>query len=42
MSYEEAENLMDNIERKWKAKQKREFIGRMERKLNHKEKIYNN
>ena len=42
MSYEEAENLMDNIERKWKAKQKRDFIGRMERKLSHKEKLNRN
>jgi hypothetical protein len=37
MSNEEAEELMDSFERKWNAKQKREFIGRMERKLSHKE-----
>jgi hypothetical protein len=37
MSNDEAEALMDAFERKWKAKQKREFIGRMERKLSHKE-----
>jgi len=40
MSNEEAEALMDNIERKWKAKQKREFIDRMERKLSHKERTF--
>jgi len=39
MSYEEEENIMENFERKWKAKQKRDFINRMERKLNHKEKL---
>jgi hypothetical protein len=37
MSDEAADALMDTIERKWKAKQKRDFIGRMERKLSHKE-----
>jgi hypothetical protein len=37
MSSEEAEALMDSLERKWKAKQKRNFIGRMERKLTHRE-----
>jgi hypothetical protein len=37
MSNEEAEALMDTFEKKWKAKQKRDFIGRMERKLSHKE-----
>jgi hypothetical protein len=37
MSNEEAEALMDTFERKWKAKHKRDFIGRMERKLNNKE-----
>lgn len=41
MSSEEAEALMDTFEKKWKAKQKREFIGRMERKLSHKERLYN-
>ncbi len=40
MSYEEAEALMDSLEQKWKAQQKLEFIGRMERKLSHKEHIY--
>lgn len=37
MSNEEAEALMDSFERKWKAKQKREFLGRMEHKLSKKE-----
>ena len=39
MSNEEADELMDSFERKWKAKQKRDFIGRMERKLSHKERM---
>jgi hypothetical protein len=37
MSNEEAEDLMDSFQKKWEAKQKRDFIGRMERKLSHKE-----
>ena len=37
MSYEEADQLMDNFE-KWDAKSARkDFLARMERKLNHKE-----
>jgi hypothetical protein len=40
MSNEEAEALMENLEQKWMAKQKRDFIGRMERKLSHKERMY--
>jgi hypothetical protein len=40
MSSEEAEDLMENLEQKWRAKQKRDFIGRMERKLSHKERIF--
>jgi len=40
MSNEEAEALMDSLERKWKARQKREFVDRMEHKLNRKEKSY--
>ena len=41
MSNEEAEALMESFERKWKAKQKRDFIYRMERKLSHKERYIN-
>ncbi|HET9098133.1 MAG TPA: hypothetical protein VFN51_00785 [Candidatus Saccharimonadales bacterium] len=40
MSNDEAEDLMDSFKRKWEAKRKREFIGRMERKINHKERFY--
>jgi hypothetical protein len=40
MSNDEAEALIESIERKWKSKHKRDFIDRMERKLNHKERIY--
>lgn len=39
MSNEEAEELMDDFEKKWDAKQKRDFIYRMERKLSHKERF---
>jgi len=41
MSNEQAEALMDSFEKKWKAKQKRDFIGKMERKLSHKERYLN-
>jgi hypothetical protein len=37
MSTEEAADLMDSFERKWNAKHKREFLGRMEHKLSRKE-----
>lgn len=40
MSTEEAEVLMEQIERKWQSKHKKGFIDRMERKLTHKEKGY--
>jgi hypothetical protein len=38
MSNEEAEAIMNSFEKKWRAKQKREFLGRMEHKLSRKEK----
>jgi hypothetical protein len=37
MSNEEAEEYVDSIVKRWEAKQKRNFIGRMERKLHQKE-----
>ena len=40
MSSEQAEALMESLEQKWLAKQKRDFISRMERKLSHKERMY--
>jgi hypothetical protein len=39
MTTEEAEALMERLEQKWRAKQKRVFIDKMERKLNHKERF---
>ena len=40
MSSEQAEALMESLEQKWLAKQKRDFISSMERKLSHKERMY--
>jgi hypothetical protein len=37
MSGEEAENLMDELERKWNAKHRHNLISRMEHKLSRKE-----
>ena len=34
MSSDEAEALMEELERKWDSKHKREFLYKMERKLN--------
>lgn len=39
MSNEEAENLMDSLEEKWDSKHARNFLSRMERKLNRKERF---
>ena len=39
MSNEEAEEIMDAFEKKWNAKHKHDFIDRMERKLNRKERL---
>ncbi|HSX47623.1 MAG TPA: hypothetical protein VLF63_02505 [Patescibacteria group bacterium] len=40
MSFDEAEAMMEHFEKKWKAKQKREFIDRMEHKLSQKERKF--
>jgi len=40
MSNEEAEALMENIERKWDSKHKYDFLHRMERKASRKYKQY--
>ncbi len=37
MSNEDAENLMETIERKWDKEQKHNFLNRMEHKLSRKE-----
>lgn len=37
MSYDEADALMEDFERKWTSKHKHDFLHRMERKLNRKE-----
>jgi hypothetical protein len=37
MSNEEAEALMENIEKKWNSKHRDDFIHRMERKFRRKE-----
>jgi hypothetical protein len=37
MSSEEAEHLMEELERKWDSKHKYDFIHKMERKLSRKE-----
>ncbi|HVV66477.1 MAG TPA: hypothetical protein VHB72_00180 [Candidatus Saccharimonadales bacterium] len=36
MSNEEAEALMDALEKKWNAKHQRDFLNRMQRKVNRK------
>lgn len=40
MSNEEAEALTEDLEQKWRSRQKRDFINRMERKLNRRERRY--
>jgi hypothetical protein len=37
MSYDEAEALRESLEEKWNSERKRNFISRMEHKLNHRE-----
>jgi hypothetical protein len=39
MSNDEAEEIMDAFEKKWNAKHKHDFINRMERKLDRKERL---
>jgi len=39
MSIEEADQLTDQLEQKWAAKHKRDFVMRMERKLNNRERM---
>ena len=39
MSNDEAEEITEALERKWNSKHKYDFLNRMERKLNRKERL---
>ena len=39
MSNEEADAYTERLEKKWSKDRKRDFVGQMERKLHHKERL---